>query len=1005
MRREICRIVSAAALLLAAGPGWLAAQATDGSITGRIVDRVTQAPIAAAQVTVVGTNRGTSTGDDGRFRILGLKPGEVLVRALRIGYQAEARRAVVIPGQAATVDFNLGTATVSLDEVTVTATGEQERKRETGNVISTIQPVPEVLAATTNATELLQGRAPGVDVNISGGTTGGGSRIRIRGASSISLSNEPLLIIDGVRTNNDPGSTTIGVGGQAPSRLNDLNPEDIESIEVLKGPAASALFGTAAANGVIQVRTKRGRAGKTAWSTFAEGGSIEKIVNYPANYAQPGVRVVGGAATNSCTLDSQTRNICTPTGGIVHFSPLEAASPFVSGYREAYGISAAGGSENVNYYISGDYDREQGVIAWNNDQRVNMRANLNAQLRNNLNVSVGIGYLADHLRSPQNDNNVLGVISGGLLGSAFDDINTGCGATCARGYLSGQTPGQVSAINTRQDINRFINSVNANYQPLRWLTLNGTAGLDYNNRLDTEVIPPNTVFFGSLPDGNATSNPYNIFDYTANGNASASFDLTSTLRSTTSGGTQFNKEVVKGTRAHGELLLGGTNSLSGASARFTVNAANTDNKTLGFYGQEQIAWRDRLFITGAVREDNNSAFGKSFGFIKYPAVSGSYVVSEESYFPRVPTLSSLRLRAAYGQSGQRPNFRDAITYFQAQTVTVGTTDAPGVLIGGLGDPKLKPERSAETELGFDAGFFSNRVSIEVTHYYKKTKDLLVAVPVAPSVGLATSKFSNLGSSENKGWELSLNASVLNRKKVEASFTLSGSTNTNNLIFLGLLPTGKLIPPIIFNNGSGLSQQHRANYPLGGYWARPYTYSDANLDGIISRNEVVVSDTSVYYGNTIPTREIAFLPRIKLFNLVTVSALLEYKGGFKQFNLTRRFRCNFGNCQESVDKTRPLADQAANIGQLLGTDAGFIENSQYTKLRELAFSITAPNRVARFLRADGASITVAGRNLKTWTKYTGFDPEVNSTPASNFSTSDFLTLPPNRIWTARLSLNY
>jgi TonB-linked SusC/RagA family outer membrane protein len=1005
MHRPFRLILPAAAALLFGGPAWLGAQQPAGGIiAGRAIDRETQQPIAGVQIAVVGTSRGTLSGEDGRFRIADVAPGPQLVRALRIGYQAEARPVTVTAGDTVTVDFALGVTTTVLEEVTITATGEQQRNREAGNAISTVRTAPEVLAATTNLTDVLQARAPGVYVQSSGGTTGTGSRIRIRGASSISLSNEPLIIIDGIRAynavgnNNLTGSTTIGVGGQVPSTLNILNPEDIEDIQIFKGPAAAALYGTAAANGVIQITTKRGRAGKTRWNVFGEYGRIKDVTDWPTNYAQLGTRT-GDTTTVACTLDAQTRGLCTPKGALLSFNPLVEASPFVTGFRQGYGLNATGGSGTTNFYISGDYSRDQGVFSWNHDRRINLRANLNSQLLNNLNVAVTSGYIADHLRLPQNDNNVLGIISSGLLGSAVDNPTS-------RGYLSGQPPQAVSAIDTRQDVNRFINTLTANYQPLSWLTVTGTAGLDFLNRHDQETVPPNRVFFGSLPEGNRTSNPYNIFDYTANATVSGNFGLTPSLRSTTSLGTQFSKEVVRGTRAHGEVLLGGTSSLQGAAARFTVGESNPDNRTLGFLGREELAWRDRLFLTAALRTDNNSAFGKKFGWAKYPAVSASYVISEEPYFPKVPTLSSLRLRAAYGQSGRQPNFRDAITFFTSQSLTQGTADVPGILIGGVGTATLKPEKSAETEFGFDAGFFSNRVSLEVTHYDKTTRDILVAVPLPPSSGVPSTtqtEFRNLGRANNRGWEASLNAAVVQRTNFQASFSVTGSTNHNKLLELGSVNEQKL-PPVIFNNGSGLSQQHREGYPLGGIWARPVTFTHTGT-GALSRTEVKLGDTAVYMGNPLPTRSLTFSPTLRLYGVVTVTALVDHQGGFKQYNLTGRFRCNFGNCREAVDPNTPLQMQAAYYGQLLGSDALYVEDSDFTKLREVAVTLSAPTRLASAMRAQGASLTIAGRNLHTWTKYTGFDPEVSSVGGTNFSVSDFLTLPPSRIWTARLTLTY
>ena len=265
---------------------------------------------------------------------------------------------------------------VTLDQVVTTATGETTRKREQGNVVGTLTPEPAKLASAGNMSQLLTGRIPGLDVATPGGTIGSSARIRIRGASSLSLSNDPLLVIDGIRVDNSSASSTIGVGGQTPSRFNDLNPEDIEKVDVLKGPAAGALYGTAAANGVIQVTTKRGRSGKTRFTVYGETGTIKDHTVFPLNFAQVG-RTTAGARTTNCNLDNQTRNLCTPIpDSLVSYSPLVSYNPFITGQRNAYGLSAIGGNDRVSFYIGGNYDRQQGVFDANVDQRVGGRMNL-----------------------------------------------------------------------------------------------------------------------------------------------------------------------------------------------------------------------------------------------------------------------------------------------------------------------------------------------------------------------------------------------------------------------------------------------------------------------------------------------------------------------------------------------------------------------------------------------------------------------------------------------------
>src|SRR5262249_8935632 len=276
--------------------------------------------------------------------------------------------------------------------------------------------------------------------------------------------------------------------------------------------------------------------------------------------------------------------------------------------RERYGIDASGGSEVSQYFIGGDFSREQGVYAINRLRQITLRANLHSQLRDNFDLSVNAGYIQNRLRLPQNDNNVRAIIPGGLLGSAVKDPTLG-------GY-GFDSPQDIMAINTQQNVEHFVGSTRSNWQILPWLTAIGTAGIDFTNRLDQEFIPPasdgTTSQFADDPDGKRTSNPFQNFVYTANGGLTATFNPRPTLRLSSSVGVQYNDEITRATSAFGQKLLTGTASLAGTTALFAVSELNVENKTLGAYVQEQLAWRERVFLSGALRGDKNSAFGQDF---------------------------------------------------------------------------------------------------------------------------------------------------------------------------------------------------------------------------------------------------------------------------------------------------------------------------------------------------------------------------------------------------------
>jgi TonB-linked SusC/RagA family outer membrane protein len=985
MRETRCRVLPALVALVL----WPAVAATQqGTIQGKVVDKATNAPVANVQLTVEGTKRGAITDAEGQYQIRSIEAGSYQIRAQRVGYAAETQSITLTAGGTVTADFAMTQRAVSLDAMVVTASGETQRARTSGVLTGKLEADSVNLTPVTNASELLQSRIPGVTVTSASGTAGATARIRIRGSNSLSLTNDPLVIVDGVRVNSDLNSTTIGVGGQVPSRLNDLNPEDIENIEVVKGPAAASLYGTAAANGVIIVTTKRGYSGAARWTLHAAGGTAKQETVFPANFF--GFTVAAPADTSGCANYQMADGDCTQTGTL-SWNPLMQASPFSNGNSQNYGLSVTGGTDRATYYISGNWDKQKGALDWNDFHHFDTRANLSAQPRDNMNITASVGYLQSRLRLPQNDNNVLGVLGGGLLGNATDD-------PAGRGYLLGQTPQEISAINTQQNVDRFTGSVNGSWQVAKWLNLVATTGLDFTNRVDQELVPPQSVFFADLPEGQRTSNPFQTFFYTMNGGGTATFNLLSDVRSTTSLGVQYNNETVRGTFAFGQLLLDGTGSLNGTNSLFSVGETNTENVTLGAYVQEQLAWRDRVFVNAALRADKNSAFGQNFKEIYYPSAGLSYVIGEEPWFPKSQYFSSLRLRLAYGETGQRPAFRDAIKFFNPVSVATDAGEEAGFEVGGVGNPNLKAERSKEIETGLDVGLFDERASLSFTYYNKHTQDALISVPLAPSNGQAENQWRNLGKIQNSGFEMLVNANVLNRDAVQWAVSLNGSTNKNKVVDLG-----EGITPIIFNGGD---QEHVNGYSAGGYWQKPLTFNDANGDGLLSPDEVTVGDTAVFLGTPFPKREFSFNTNLTLFKYFRINGLLDYKGGQKLLNLTERFRCAFANCEGWNDPNASLASQAAAIGvNFYSTDAGYIEDASFWKLREVSLTVMAPRSMASRINASALSLTVAGRNLHTWTDYQGFDPELISAGGNNFSTEDFLTLPPLRYFTVRLDVTW
>ncbi len=901
MTRRSTRLLAAA---VGVAPAVLVAQVNTGVITGRVTDRASGQPVSAAQVQVVGSQRGATTTDNGNFRIAGVPAGTVQIRVLRIGFGATTVPVTVLAGQTTTgVSVGLTPSAINLEAVTVTATGTTTRAKEQGSNIASISVQDQPLAAIQNFSQIIEGRAAGVTVVQSSGTTGTGARVRIRGANSLNQSNEPLLIIDGVRIDPSANSGTIGVGGQTVSRLNDLKPEDIATFDILKGPAATGLYGTQAANGVIQITTRRGAAGRPQFNAYGDLGTVNNYVNYPGNYTAygrsgpnatvPGTVLAPGrngvslyTGNSACYLTAVVAGTCV-VDSITSAQPLNVSSvsPIVQGHRDRVGGSVRGGGDVARYFISSDGETEHGVFTTSRLTRRNFRANVDATPVSGLNLGVSAGYLQSSLQLPQGDNNILGLVSNGLLGGpilcsvATKCISyiaagavTGIDSTSA-GYYTGLLPSQLNQIQTYQNVNRFTTAFNGNYTPVgaSWLTLTTTAGADLNDRSDQQLYPQgviNTSVNALL--GNRTRNEFTIGTYTLNASAVGRAQPLSGVAATTTVGVQYQRDNASGNYAFGVGLLPGTSSLAGISQQASVSESNTYARTFGVLAQEQLGFGDRLFLTGAVRGDKNSAFGANLGFVTYPSGQIAYVPSEESWFPRNRLLTQVKLRAAYGQSGLRPGVFDALTYFNPTVASIASQNLGAFTTGGAGLTDLRPERINEAEGGFDLGFAGGKVSFEATYFSKRSRDALVAVPLPGSAGGPASQLTNIGRVKNAGAELSSTINAIDTKSVQLSGVLNFSTLANKLISLrpGLGET-------VFGLG-GNTQRFSPGFPLGGYFQQKYTYADANGNGVIENNEVKLSTdltpAGQYIGNPLPKHTFSFQPTLTILQNVRFQAL-------------------------------------------------------------------------------------------------------------------------------------
>jgi TonB-linked SusC/RagA family outer membrane protein len=1027
------RVLSGAAALVMLTAATAAAQS--GGVSGRVTALGTSEPLAESRIIITGTSLVGSTGADGRYNVRNVPPGSYLVHVLRVGYIETKKQVIVAAGQTATLDFTLEPAIVKLTEVVTTATGDQ-RRVELGNSISTIDVSSRAAEApVTNIASLLVAQAPGVQV-LPGNTTGTGSRIRIRGVNSITLANDPIYIIDGVRMTSSNGSqsSNIFTGGAIQSRAEDINPDEIENIEIVKGPSAATLYGTDAANGVIVITTKRGRAGATRYNITGESGIIKDQNTYPTAYTLWGHSPAGVVRNCANPLLSQTAagasNLCL-ADSLTSFNLWSTpnTTPLGTGNRNKAAAQISGGVQALRYFTSGDYENELGVFKipdfdvqrldtlhipiqerWKDPSQLmrgSFRANIDATLSPKLDAAFSSGFISSRNRLPQNDNNALGLGSNAYGGPGFEHGRISTLGFDLHGYRS-TTPAEAFQDVYEQYINRFIGSGNFNYRPTSWLTGRLESGVDYTGRTDQQLCLRGTCAdVGTTRLGLVQDDRTALRTTTLNAQATATWNPRSWLNSKLTGGTQWVSSTFDRNGAGAVNLTPGAQTLS-AGATQSTNSSTTDTKTLGIFGEEAVGIRDLLFLTAGLRSDQNSAFGTNFQQVLYPKASASYIVSDESWFRKPSFLDQLRLRLAVGSSGVQPGATDALQFLTATTTNVGLVDQPGVVTTSLGNSALRPERATETEGGFDSRFFGGRMTMDLTYYSKKTKDALIGAIIPPDLGTGnTTQRTNLGSVKNAGLEGLISGQVLDRHAFGWDFSFSGSTNANKLLTLGTDALGRPMPPQV-----GTTTRNQPGYPLFGLWARNFTFNDANNDGIITVSEIKVADSSTFVGYSLPRYEMALQNGFDLFSrAVRISALFDHKSGFKILNGTERIRCQSrNNCIGTYDINASSFEKARAVAVREGpgqTQWGYMESGDFTRFRELTVSYRLPQRLAtRIAGAHDATLIFTGRNLHKWTKYTGVDPETDSDAGSTISTqTDFQGIAPPTYFLFRLNLTF
>ncbi|OGX85755.1 SusC/RagA family TonB-linked outer membrane protein [Hymenobacter glacialis] len=984
----------AALVLLLAGPA--AAQNTRYTIQGRVTDASNDA-LPGATVRLLNTVVGTSSGTDGRFAIdAGLSPGTYQLEISSVGYRP-LRRAITLGAETtvAVGDVGLTEDLVGLNEVVVTGTSVATSKRQLGNTIATVSGEELRTVVPTQIDQALQGKFAGVQITQNSGNPAGGISVRLRGPSTVAGSSDPLYIIDGVIVNND-SPQLLDLGGYAQNRLVDISPNDVDRIEVIKGAAAAAIYGSRASNGVVQIFTKRGRDGApqvTVSSQFMVSQLRKKLdVNrHPFRF------------TNTVATDlSQV--------------PVTRYDYQDQIFRTAVGtddyVSLSGGSSTTKYFASGNYFRNQGIVDNTNFSRGGGRVRLQQTLGSKASLSVGANYTLSQSKEVPNGgiSEAYGALTGFIFSNNFIDPSrdpaTGRYPSTALSIARTNPLEAINRFDFRQRTSRFIGDAQLNLTPFEGFTLDYVLGYDASTQVATGFIPTGSTA-PTYTGGYARRADQTTILVNNDLTASYRRDFTDWLASTTTvGGTlQYQQGFATGIVSTTLAPIVQTT----ASGIAVAGEARSERSIRGAFAQQTLGLGNRLFLTGALRVDVASVYGPSNRTQYYPKASVAYVVSEEQFWKDGPLgrlVPQLKLRASYGQAGNLTAIGPYDRFTNFGPVVAGTL--PGLLPSTLqGNSVLGPERQSEFEVGTDLGLFGGRVGIEFSYYDKKVTDLLLRRDLNLSSGFS-SRFDNIGNMRNQGVELLVRGTPVQSAAVKWTVTTTFTHNTNRITNI---PNGLLT----FPDGFGLVAAVEGR-PLGTYYG---TYSARRPDGSLlltpgglPQRERGTQGTfgapnvplrgadgqpsgtllNGVLGNPNPRYVASLINEVELLkgNLV-FRVQFDTQQDFDVFNFTKRVgtRDIFGGLAGYEPELRGEVAKGSSIAAYNTFDK-WIEDGSFVKLREASVSYRL---TPKLLGLRDLRLSLAGRNLLVFTKYSGYDPEVSAAGQSNAVRGfDFVEVP-------------
>lgn len=1012
-------------------------------IKGKVSDASGEG-IPGATVQIQGTSVAMATNSNGDYSIsTSLKPGKYTVLYSAISYGSHSQQVEVGTQTQFSFDVTLKDDVTNLDEVVVTGSTVRESRRQLGNAISTVKAEQLTSSGSSNLASALQGKVPGAQITQNSGDPAGGVTIRMRGVKSIVGSSDPLYVIDGVVVSNSSTNVSqtalgsqIGSANIGTNRLADINPMDIESINVISGGAAAAQYGSRAANGVVIVTTKKGKSGapRVNFTTSLSVNELRKklhINTYGKQFGAAGLRLYTIGAASSATgpgvttvgivRDGATTQLATNLVDVSRYDYQDEI--YRTGLGTENGLSVSGGNDRTTYFASFNYSKNEGIVKGTDFNRYGLRVRVDQKLANWAKFSAGISYTNSDANEKANGNVFYSPINSINITNNIWDITK----RDAAGDLLAVEPTRVNPLSTIEDmrfntaVNRTINDFQLNLTPFKNFSIDWLVGVDAFSQVGTGYIRPYPYQATAglpaerYPKGfGSTTNNVSIF-YNTDLNVGYFVDITRDLKLNALAGFSYQFSRTDFTRGSGENLAPFIESLSGGSAISAGYGLDRYNLS-GYFGQASLAFKNMAFITAALRRDRSSKFSPEEANQIYPKLSASFVASDLEFWKNGSlsnVLNTFKLRSSWGHSGNLTGIGtyDRFWKFLPMNFIGLKTLVPDATFA---NPLVKPERMIETEVGADFSMFNNKVNATVSYYNQSVRDLVVPAVRAATTG-GTAIINNVGNMTNKGIEIGVNVDVIKKKDFGWNVGVIYNRNRSKIEKLGthMLAINTVTgAPIYLIEGQAPSV----------FWGIPYARDNngeliLNAQGFPQRDKGIQdpnerskytsqrdaqgqptgSNVNGVLGDPNPDWTGSFTSDLR-YKKLGFSFLLDAVQGVDIFNADFRTRQGVGVGEVAEAELKGDLPRGYIFANYL-IEEWRIDNGSFVKLREVSLSYDLP----KVGKLSNWRVSLIGRNLLSFDNYRGYDPETNAGGNSDlFRGTDFGNVPIPR--TYRLQLN-